>query len=181
MPKQCHNRDLFVNCQLWGIGRPRERYPRIVMRPRDPEDADAIAKALRQLVPLGMEVETSVVRDRLGWPDPPEGAEVLRASARLPAGAATARALGQARERGTAGKPPGLLEELEVRAIDGWQPVMDPMLELVRELAARASSHEEFLAGLPALLGEMEPSELVRALASAAFAARGLGDARDEP
>ena len=170
------NRDLVRPYIDFNHG-PRESYPRIVLRPRDPEDADAIAKALRQLVPLGMAVEASVVHDRLGWPDPPEGAEVLRAPARLPAGPTAARALARARERGSA----GLLEELEARALDGWEPVMEPLLEPVRELAARASSREEFLDGLPALLEEMDASELVHALASAAFAARGLGDARDEP
>ncbi len=153
---------------------PQERYPRVVLRARDPEDVDALVRALRLLVPFGMEVETSVVRDRLGWPDPPEDADVLRAPERP--GPAAARALA------AASRPPeGLLEGLEARAADGWQPVMEPLLEPVRRLAAKASSYEEFLAGLPGLLGEMDSSELARALALATFQARGLGDASDEP
>ena len=156
---------------------PRERYPRIVLRPRDPENLEALARTLRQLVPLGMTVGTSAVRNRMGWADPEEGEEVLRAPDRHPAGPAAARALARARERRSA----GLLEELEARAIDGWRPVMEPLLGPVRELAARASTYDEFLAGLAALLEGTDDSELARALASATFAARGLGDARDEP
>ena len=153
--------------------------PRIRLQPRDAEDTDALSKSLRMLVPLGLRVETSVVRDRLGWPDPPEGAEVLEAPARGPApAAATALARALARSGGTAA---GLLEELEGRALDGWERVMDPLLEPVRELLSRSATREEFAAGLADALGEMNDGPLRRALASATFAARGLGDARDEP
>lgn len=120
---------------------PREAYPRIVLKPEDAEDAESLAKTLRMLVPLGLRVEASVVRDRLGWPDPPEGAI----------------------------------------ALDGWERVMDPLLQPVRELLERSSTREEFLAGMADALGEMDSGPLRRALASATFAARGLGDARDEP
>ena len=155
---------------------PQERYPRVVLQPRDPEDVDALAKSLRMLVPLGLRVEASVVRDRLGWPDPPEGAETLEGPARPePAGA---RSLAAAREPAA---ETGLLDELEGRALDGWERVMDPLLQPLRELVERSSTREEFFAGMADALGEMDDGPLRRALASAAFAARGLGDARDEP
>ena len=173
------NRDLVRSYVDLNHG-PREAgaYPRIVLRPEDAADGESLAKTLRMLVPLGLRVEASVVRDRLGWPDPPEGAEVLEApapSARPDAASATssAAALAEARQ--------SLLEELEGQALDGWQRVMDPLLAPVRELAERASSREEFLAGMADALGAMDDSELRRALASATFAARGLGNARDEP
>lgn len=153
---------------------PQQAYPRIVIKPKKPEDSRALASTLRMLVPLGLRVEASVVRDRLGWPDPPEGAEVLEA----PAGPAAA-ARSTARERGAVRA--GLLEELEGRALDGWESVMDPLLRPVRELAERSETREEFEAGLADALGEMDDSELRRALAAATFAARGLGDDRDEP
>lgn len=105
-------------------------------------------------------------------PDPSEGAELLQAPGRPPGSLSTAaaRAGGQS-----------LLEELEGRALDGWQSALDPMLAPVRELLERAETPEEFLAGMADALGAMDDSELRRALASATFAARGLGDARDEP
>ena len=157
---------------------PREAYPRIVIEPRDPEDVEALSKGLERLVPLGMRVEASVVRDRLGLPDPPEGAELLEASSPDPAAPASARAiaaLAAARGRRT------LLDEIEEEALDGWERLMDPLLDPVRELAARAETREEFLAGLADALGAMDGGPLREALASATFAARGLGDVRDEP
>ena len=166
---------------------PQEAYPRIVLQPREPEDGEALAKTLRMLVPLGLRVEGSVVRDRLGLPDPPEGAEVLEApspaSSPARSGPAAAgarpRAEGAAAARGSRSEI--LLEELEARADDGWERLLDPMLDPVRELVAKASTREEFVAGLAEALGAMDDGPLREALASATFAARGLGDAGDEP
>ena len=58
---------------------PRERgeYPRLLLPVPEPEDIEALTAALAKLVPLGLRVEASVVRDKLGLPDPEEGAEVL--------------------------------------------------------------------------------------------------------
>ena len=180
------NRDLVKPWTDLNFG-PREEYPRIALRPNDPEDVEALTKGLERLVPLGLRVEASVVRDRLGLPDPAEGAEVLEAQApdrpgsASETGTATARARARARARTRAEDREILLEEIRARALDGWERVMDPMLDPVRELAARAETREEFLAGLPAALGAMDDGPLREALVSAAFAARGLGDAGDEP
>ncbi|MDE0109918.1 MAG: DUF935 family protein [Bryobacterales bacterium] len=159
---------------------PQEAYPRIVLQPEDPEDVEALTSALERLVPLGLRVEASVVSDRLGLPDAPEGARVLEAPAPAGSALASARSAAAAAARGSAASPEGLLEELEGRSLDGWQRALDPMLAPVRELLARSETLEEFEAGLADALGEMDDAELRRALAAATFAARGLGDARDE-
>ena len=171
-------RDLIVPYVILNHGqRDPEDCPRLVLRPPKPEDTDALARALRMLVPLGLRVEAAVVRDRLGLPDPPEGAEVLEAPARPQgAGPSVASALARAERRAES-----LLEELEGRALDGWQRAMGPLLEPIREWAAQAETPEEFEAGLPAVPDRMDASRLAAALASATFASRGLGDARDEP
>ena len=155
--------------------------PRLILRPPDPEDTDSLAKALSMLVPLGLRVEAQAVRKRLGMAEPPDGAEVLEGRAATDPAAVQAQARALALAAARAGERESLLGEIEAGALDGWRPVMEPLLEPVRALAAQASSYEEFLAGLPGLLGEMDPSELARALALATFQARGLGDARDEP
>ncbi|MCF1183732.1 DUF935 domain-containing protein [Marichromatium gracile] len=56
-----------------------EAAPAIVIRAKAPEDIRALSEALAALVPLGLRVEASVVRDRLGIPDPApgEGVELL--------------------------------------------------------------------------------------------------------
>lgn len=54
--------------------------PRIVLREKAPEDIKALADALAIFIPLGLRVEASVIRDKLGLPDPDEaasGAEML--------------------------------------------------------------------------------------------------------
>ena len=157
--------------------RPGVAVPAIKVTPRKPEDGEALARTLNLLVPLGLRVEASVVRDRLGWPDPPKGAETLEVPDRAPGLANPA-----ARAAAAAAAPPeSLLDELEAEALGGWQRVMDPLLAPIRELAERAETREEFLAGMADALGEMDDGPLRRALAAATFAARGVGDASDEP
>ena len=56
---------------------PREQYPRLLLPVNEPEDIRALAEALEKLVPLGLRVEASVIRDKLGLPDPAAGAELL--------------------------------------------------------------------------------------------------------
>jgi len=68
------NRDLvrpFVDLN-WG---PRERYPELVLRAQEQEDLTVLTAALEKLVPLGLRVEQSVIRDKYGLPDPAEDIE----------------------------------------------------------------------------------------------------------
>lgn len=70
------NRDLVRPFIDINVG-PQENYPQLVLRDVQREDVAAISESLARLVPLGFRVEQSVVRDRLGWPDPAAGAECL--------------------------------------------------------------------------------------------------------
>ena len=157
---------------------PREEYPRLLLPVPDSTAARTILEAAKDLVPLGLRVGQDAVRDAAGIPHPADDAELLHSPARPAEAPQRALPGPEAANRAAAA---GLLEELEARAIDGWQPAMEPLLEPVRELARTAGTEDEFLAGLTDLLGSMDLSELVRALALATFQARGLGDARDEP
>ncbi len=70
------NRDLvrpFVELN-WGRA---DEAPRLLLPAAEPEDTAALTAALERLVPLGLRVQASVARDRLGLPDPEEGAELL--------------------------------------------------------------------------------------------------------
>jgi phage gp29-like protein len=72
------NRDLvrpFIDLN-WG---PQQQYPELVIKAVEPEDTQLLVTALEKLVPLGLKVEQSVVRDKLGLPDPEEDAECLGA------------------------------------------------------------------------------------------------------
>lgn len=77
------NRDLvkpFIDLNF-GV---QERYPELILRAVEKDDLNLLTLALEKLVPLGLKVEQSVVRDKLGLPDPEEGAECLGAPAPLP-------------------------------------------------------------------------------------------------
>ncbi|MGE4296946.1 MAG: DUF935 domain-containing protein [Desulfovibrionaceae bacterium] len=173
------NRDLvraFIDLN-WG---PQRVYPRVTLPINEPEDVTALSEALGILVPLGLAVEASVIRDRLGLPDPEPGAEILgqpmAPAAEQPPqpSMATARAMNQA----------GLGNEDELGtiaadALGDWEPLMEGVVNPVQRLAGQCGSYDEFLARLPELLGQMDSTALMASLAGAAFKARGLGDAPD--
>jgi phage gp29-like protein len=73
------NRDLVVPFVILNFG-PQEVYPRLTLKEPDAEDLKLLVEALEKLVPLGLEVEQSVIRDKLGLPDPEEGAKLLSSS-----------------------------------------------------------------------------------------------------
>ena len=77
------NRDLVRPFIDLNHGR-REKYPRLMLPVEKPQDVKLLSEALEKLVPLGLKVESSVIRDKLGLPDPEDGAELLTAPARRP-------------------------------------------------------------------------------------------------
>ncbi len=70
------NRDLVVPFVVLNFG-PQEDYPLVTLKEPDTEDLKLLVEALEKLVPLGLKVEQSVVRDKLGLPDPDEDADLL--------------------------------------------------------------------------------------------------------
>jgi phage gp29-like protein len=56
---------------------PRTAYPKLTFPVSEPEDIKTISDSLKSLVPLGLKVQMSEVRDRLGFSDPEDGAECL--------------------------------------------------------------------------------------------------------
>jgi phage gp29-like protein len=58
---------------------PQRRYPRVVIARPESEDLTAMAEQLAKLVPIGLRVQASEVRDKLGFSDPDPGAELLGA------------------------------------------------------------------------------------------------------
>lgn len=70
------NQDLIRTWVQLEFG-PRPRYPRLVIARPEAEDLSRLADSLAKLVPLGLRVSESEVRDRFGLSDPEEGARVL--------------------------------------------------------------------------------------------------------
>lgn len=74
------NRDLVRPFVDLNFG-PRTAYPKLLIPVVEPEDIKTLADALSKLLPHGFKVQMSEVRDRLGFADPEEGAELLGGAA----------------------------------------------------------------------------------------------------
>lgn len=179
------NRDLVKPFIDLNYG-PQERYPRIKLPVTEPEDIEALVNAVDKLVARGLKVGQSVMRDKLGLPDPDEDEELLVANPSFlgssDAGTAANRAgTGCSCCRGTAlnreDPVTDALDEIEDEALQDWELQITGSIDPIQQLAERATSYEEFLEGLPQLLDEMDSEELVKRLALATFKARGHGEA----
>ncbi|HQC73192.1 MAG TPA: DUF935 family protein, partial [Candidatus Competibacteraceae bacterium] len=63
---------------------PQAHYPTLKLHVPDQEDLTGLVDMLAKLVPLGLRVEQSIIRDKFGLPDPDEGAELLGAPVPAP-------------------------------------------------------------------------------------------------
>ncbi len=178
------NRDLIKTYIDLNYG-PQEAYPRVQLYIADPEDIAALTNAVEKLVPLGLQVAEDEIRDRLNLRAPKDGEAVLQLAAPQPT-TETANNHQQGCQCGQhstainrAQQITDDLAQLIDDGLDGWQPQMQPVIDPIQQLVASANSFEEFAAGLPGLLNEMDSTQLVNALALQAFKARGVGDAGD--
>jgi phage gp29-like protein len=166
------NRDL-VKCWIDLEYGPQDAYPELRIGRAEKEDLKQLADSLDKLVPLGLEVQMSEVRDRFGFSEPAPGAKLLRAPAAvLPEdgrgrpGAPTdalakpptdpalqASAIRQdGRERpGAAARATDAVDHLAAATDALTQPASDAIIEAVRALVMRASSFAELQAGLKKL------------------------------
>lgn len=185
---------------------PRDKYPKLLVLVTEPEDIKTMSEALGKLVPLGLKVQASEVRDRMGFDDPEEGAEVLGPAAK-PAATEPAspkqpeptdppkpkRALNNRHASGCpcCGAGPKAMnaetldiederDALVVAALEDWQPDLGPMIEAIENAAARAKTFAEFEAELDTLAGTLPTGPLARRLALAMMKARGLGEVPDD-
>ncbi len=165
----------------WG---PQEAYPRISYPVRRPEDTEALARSVSILVPAGLKVKASELREKLGLSKPQDGDEVLAAPApALPAGPAARgpnQRPGHAAARNRAGDADeDDLDEIEAPFLDDWEEQMTPLLEPLRALLERAETYDELKAGLAELAAEMGEADqrLIETLALAGLMAAGLGNA----
>jgi len=186
------NRDLvksFIDLN-WG---PQENYPSVMIRAVKPENIAVMSAALKDLVPLGLTVIKSEVRDKLGFSDPDEDAppeDLLGAPPSQPAAEPAlnreVRGLNRAADD-PADDPDDEGDEIDELAADelaDWEPlmrpIMDPVAELIDEALARGESLADLRDRLVKLLEASDTGALVEALATAMLKARGLGDAGDE-
>lgn len=184
------NRDLIRPWMDLEFG-PGRAYPRLVIARPDKEDLAQLSESLAKLVPLGLRVSQSEIRDKYGLADPGETEDVLQ---QAPA-PATAPAPIAARP---AEAPPAPAPALQSQQAE--TPVAHPAVQLARtmaergeaEVAAMAAQIEtmldragdlaEFQVMLSEAFGELDSKALAELLAGglASAHAAGISDLVDE-
>ncbi|MGU9837672.1 DUF935 domain-containing protein [Pseudomonas sp. LF195] len=149
---------------------PGRNYPKLILDVPQPEDIKILISALEKLVPLGLKVEQSVIRDKLNLPAPAAGAEVLGAPSAVPS-----MVLAQAaNSEQTPAKPkvaPDIVDN-QVRTMERTVGVyMDDMVEQLKELLDTVHSLEEFRDRLIEAYPAMTTSQLADAIADGLAAA----------
>jgi phage gp29-like protein len=197
------NRDLIAPFVAWNFG-ANAKAPIVVFPVAEPEDVQVMAEALKKLVPLGLKVAMSEVREKIGFSEPEEEDELLAAPAPAPIGhnggpldeeeeeppPKHKSALNAFGLRGcpccgtTERRSFALNAQDEAGAIGAeedadWEPQLEPIVTAVIKAAEETSSYEEFAAQLAKLAGNIDAELLVRRIAIAQMKARGAGDGGD--
>lgn len=174
------NRDLVRPLILLNMGETRQ-FPRIrIFRPEQ-EDLNGMVDRLVKLIPYAENlVETSVVRDKLGFPEPAKGAECLRAGS-LPESepgqeekdrvAHSAHAVGMPDTQITE-ENRDWIDDLTDETLGEWKPLAESLVQPILDLADRVSNFEDFEAGMSGLVMAQDTRELVLALGRSLFVAR---------
>lgn len=175
------NRDLVRPWIILERG-PQAKYPRIRIARPQAEDLETLANVLHKLVPLGMEVEQSEIRDKLGLSDPSPGAKLLRAPAqRLVASNELAQPALQAEQAGVAA-PTTPAEQLGDRLLEETEKDMAAMLEQLEAMMAAATDLDEFAAMVRSAYPKLDSGAIAAKIGLALTVAHAAGrsDLEDE-
>ncbi|MBN3968537.1 DUF935 domain-containing protein [Pseudomonas gregormendelii] len=146
---------------------PGRRYPKLIVDVPQPENIELLIKALKDLVPLGLEVEQSVILDKLNLPSPAEGAKVLGKPAATPAIATAAN-----REQSTKQVDIKDVVDNQVKTLEASAAApLGDMVEAIRELLDSVNSLEEFRDRLIEVYPDMNANQLADAMADGLAAA----------
>ena len=179
------NRDLVRPLVDLNLG-PRKRYPYLKVAREKKEDVSALVDNIVKLAAVAPNlVEVSVIRDRLGVPEPAKGAEVIGMKPSVPSSPELPDGLppvppaphkaAQAVQSPQPTPAPDPISLAVQEELDGWEPLVSPLVNPILALAARCSSYEDFLAGLPGVLKEQDAAPLARSLSFAMFDQRVKG------
>lgn len=143
-------RDLIIPYIVLNYG-PQKAYPRLCLRAPKSADVTILSDALAKLVPLGLEVEASEVRDRLGFSDPAAGAKCLAAPQLMPqdeSAPPSARNRTQNRFTGEQQAIEDLVAGVIPRGVSGFERFRAAVDEAIRS----AKSYEDLQVLLAALM-----------------------------
>lgn len=152
---------------------PRKRYPTIKIVREKEEDVSAwVDNVVKAAAVAPNFVEVSVIRDKLGIPQPAAGAATVGTNSgkdELPVPDTATPPMKTAQSVQPAQPVPDAIDLAVKEELGDWQPLVSPLVEPILALADRCTSYEEFVAGLPDVLKAQNPEPLARAVAFSAF------------
>ncbi|MFW5920952.1 MAG: DUF935 domain-containing protein, partial [Polyangiales bacterium] len=194
------NRDLTRPYIALNFGE-QEMYPRIVVKPDEPEDLSRKSQTVKTLAGAGLPIPMRWAYESFGIPEPEQGEAVMvPVSARQPSpageggddqggdgvddGAQNRQLAHRVAELEHAlnreARTKDTIDRIAEEHLQRWEPMLQGTVGRLIEMAQNAGSFEE----LEVLLEDdssLTVDEATRELAVALFKARGLGDASDDP
>ena len=159
---------------------PQKLYPKVrIARPKR-EDLSGLTTMLQALVPLGLEVEQSQIRDRFGITEPAPGAKLLRPAIAVSNTTAGQLAM-QARQAGSVPAPVPA-DVIADKLTTDTAPEIATMAEAIEAMLDKAKDLDEFREMLFAAYPDIDTSKLGALIAPGlvAAAAAGMSDVEDE-
>lgn len=157
---------------------PQRTYPRLVIARPEREDINALVDNVVKLVGVGLKVQASEIRDKLGLSDPDAGSELLeKLAAEAPAAPAapTATPALQAEDRATRDANPIAPEEIAATLAREADPAIAAMIEEIEAMAEKAGDLSELRAMLAAAIGRTGVAPLGLKIGDAIAAAHAAG------
>ncbi|MGV1829707.1 DUF935 domain-containing protein [Agrobacterium vitis] len=174
------NRDLVIPLVALNLG-SRKKYPKIrIGRPDETDVNDLVANVVK-LVPLGLKVGMSTMRDKLGLPDPDADEELLVPKAATPEPSSDQEDAPPPKVAAQSQMAGGDQDAIDVAAAkiaaEDWREMTPPVVDGLADALSKVTTLEETQALLAAQVSAMGVNAFVEQLARAAFSARISGEA----
>ncbi len=160
---------------------PQQAYPRFIIEEPDEMDIPVISAALEKLVPLGLKVSMSAIRDKLGMDEPADEEDTMRPGAFTPPPQDGPPGKGPLPQPSPPAKPKlmsadpaseaDIADALEAASLEDWEELVSPVVAQVKRELAAATSLEDFRTRLQRLAGEIDVTALTEALNDASVTA----------
>ncbi len=173
------NRDLVVPLVMLNRG-PRKAYPKIKIGRPDEQDIEKLVKNVVSLVPLGLKVGMSTMRDKIGLPDPGEDEELLMPQRSTPAATPQEEQLKPAPQSTLPATGDAVDRAVRDVIDESWEPMMAPIVAGLEDELSTATSEQEAQAIIARRIETMGVHKLAEVLARSAFAARLAGEAGED-
>lgn len=167
---------------------PQKRYPRVKIERPESEDLSRIATSLKDLIPLGLKVKMSEVREKFGWtepaaddellrPAPPPASPALTAPPVRPALPAPGAVALQSAEQRASSPASAIADRLAVEGEGDVRAWLGRILEMMEAASSLPELREMVVSAFPKLDADAMVARLGDAFAAAAGA--GMNDGAD--